>query len=201
MKKVTGNFKHKAAVAVPALESAPKHKAPTSKGSLATAKQSPQKKKLVVNPKKDIPEYTARSNSLYQDLVGEDNNNREVVITGTNPSNPIVSPQTSLLVHQGSDPFGVDIEASVPQYGATSLATEINDTAGFLSSLGPWTPVKVYTLFAILIILAILTLVLYLTGHTQVLSFIWSKIFCWLGVSSCNSTKSALIEAEHQKMI
>ena len=198
MRKALSNSRSKPATVAPVPTVAPAAKGVLkySTAKLSTAKPPAVKtgigKSATVQPKKVTPKYTTRESEQYRDFMEGSEGDEDTLITGTTTSNPIMAPQTSLIVHQGSDPFGVDIESSVPQYGSINCVSE-SGTDRYLSAIGPWTPLKVYVLIATLLLLVVMTLALYLTGHMDLLTLIWGKIFCWLGTTSCETDGAQLL--------
>ena len=160
-------------------------------------------KKSPISKKVFKPKYEQRDNVEYNEFIS-DNNSK--IITGTSINNAILSDNDetnankSLLIHQGKDPFSVDIEAYDSQYGSipnnsdngdNNIITTTNCTnKSFLGNISETistlTPVQVYILIAILILLTIMTIVLYFTGNIDQLSYIWNTIFCWLGIIECS---------------
>lgn len=169
----------------------------TTTTTTSNVKKSPISKKVFK------PKYEQRDNVEYNDFIS-DNNSK--IITGTSINNAILSDNDetnankSLLIHQGKDPFSVDIEAYDSQYGSIPNNSDnddsniINNTnctnKSFLGNISETistlTPVQVYILIAILILLTIMTIVLYFTGNIDQLSYIWNTIFCWLGIIECS---------------
>lgn len=64
----------------------------------------------------------------------------------------------------------------------------INENAGnFVQYMQTLTPIHIVFICSILLILLVMTIILYFTGNTTSLSYIWNQIFCWIGIIKCEN--------------